>query len=108
MSASLTESIFEVVFIILLRLKKIKFFLFEFAESIDGSLLYSWGWSGQSWMLDNVVVPVATYAGVQEEYAYLKTSIARFPLGEAFSIPGCCHISVLRRIDRGSHSSDIS
>ncbi|KAG6556510.1 hypothetical protein Mapa_001836 [Marchantia paleacea] len=35
----------------------------------------------QGFMLDNVVVPVATYFGVQEEYAYLKTSIARFPLG---------------------------
>lgn len=27
------------------------------------------------------MVPVATYFGVREEYAYLKTSIARFPLG---------------------------
>ncbi|CAM6094386.1 unnamed protein product [Calypogeia fissa] len=35
----------------------------------------------QSWMLDNVVVPVATYLGVEQEYAYLKTSIARFPFG---------------------------
>ncbi|KAL2630798.1 hypothetical protein R1flu_015484 [Riccia fluitans] len=35
----------------------------------------------QGFMLDNVVVPVATYFGVEEEYAYLKTSIACFPLG---------------------------
>ncbi|KAL3688910.1 hypothetical protein R1sor_015219 [Riccia sorocarpa] len=35
----------------------------------------------QGFMLDNVVVPVATYFGAQEEYAYLKTSVARFPLG---------------------------
>jgi ubiquinone/menaquinone biosynthesis C-methylase UbiE len=32
-------------------------------------------------MLDNVVVPIATQFGVQEEYAYLKTSIAQFPTG---------------------------
>ena len=35
----------------------------------------------QGWMLDNLVVPVASQFGMQEEYAYLKTSIARFPTG---------------------------
>mmetsp|Transcript_13132 Transcript_13132/g.15898 ORF Transcript_13132/g.15898 Transcript_13132/m.15898 type:complete len:320 (+) Transcript_13132:407-1366(+) len=35
----------------------------------------------QSFMLDNVVVPVATAAGVPEEYEYLKPSIAAFPTG---------------------------
>ncbi|KAH9566801.1 hypothetical protein CY35_04G148200 [Sphagnum magellanicum] len=35
----------------------------------------------QDWMLDNVVVPIATQFGLQEEYAYLKTSIAQFPTG---------------------------
>lgn len=32
-------------------------------------------------MLDNVVVPVATQFGLEDEYTYLKTSIARFPTG---------------------------
>lgn len=36
----------------------------------------------QGWMLDNLVVPVASQFGMQEEYAYLKTSIARFPTGQ--------------------------
>lgn len=35
----------------------------------------------QGWMLDNLVVPVASQFGMQDEYAYLKTSIARFPTG---------------------------
>lgn len=35
----------------------------------------------QAWMLDNLVVPVASQFGMQDEYAYLKTSIARFPTG---------------------------
>lgn len=35
----------------------------------------------QGWMLDNVVVPVASRYGMGEEYAYLKDSIARFPTG---------------------------
>jgi ubiquinone/menaquinone biosynthesis C-methylase UbiE len=36
----------------------------------------------QGWMLDNLVVPVASQFGMEDEYAYLKTSIARFPTGE--------------------------
>mmetsp|Transcript_16060 Transcript_16060/g.22160 ORF Transcript_16060/g.22160 Transcript_16060/m.22160 type:complete len:309 (+) Transcript_16060:67-993(+) len=35
----------------------------------------------QSFVLDNVVVPVARLNGVEDEYAYLKPSIARFPTG---------------------------
>lgn len=35
----------------------------------------------QGWMLDNLVVPVASQFGMEDEYAYLKTSIARFPTG---------------------------
>lgn len=36
----------------------------------------------QDWLLDNVVVPIATQYGMQEEYAYLKKSIAQFPTGK--------------------------
>lgn len=35
----------------------------------------------QGWMLDNLVVPGASLFGLADEYAYLKTSIARFPTG---------------------------
>jgi len=35
----------------------------------------------QGAMLDNVVVPVATFFGMTEEYEYLRPSIARFPTG---------------------------
>jgi len=38
--------------------------------------------SMQSFMLDNLVVPVAKLNNVEEEYAYLKPSIARFPTAE--------------------------
>lgn len=36
----------------------------------------------QGWMLDNLVVPVASQFGMEDEYAYLKASIARFPTGK--------------------------
>lgn len=36
----------------------------------------------QGWLLDNLVVPVATQYGLQDEYAYLKKSIAHFPTGK--------------------------
>lgn len=37
--------------------------------------------TAQSLALDNVVVPAASQYGLREEYAYLKTSISRFPTG---------------------------
>ncbi|KAJ7515040.1 hypothetical protein O6H91_23G069200 [Diphasiastrum complanatum] len=36
----------------------------------------------QEWILDNVVVPVARQVGAEEEYAYLKGSISKFPTGK--------------------------
>ncbi|XP_024023919.1 2-phytyl-1,4-beta-naphthoquinone methyltransferase, chloroplastic isoform X2 [Morus notabilis] len=36
----------------------------------------------QDWMIDNVVVPVATSYGLQEEYIYLKSSIREFLTGK--------------------------
>ncbi|GMN41570.1 hypothetical protein TIFTF001_010801 [Ficus carica] len=36
----------------------------------------------QEWMIDNVVVPVATGYGLEEEYRYLKSSIKEFITGK--------------------------
>ena len=36
----------------------------------------------QAWALGNVVVPLAQWYGVGEEYAYLRPSIKRFPTGQ--------------------------
>lgn len=36
----------------------------------------------QEWMIDNVVVPVATGYGLEEEYRYLKSSIKEFLTGK--------------------------
>lgn len=36
----------------------------------------------QQWYLDNLVVPLADYLGVKEEYAYISPSLDRFPIGE--------------------------
>ncbi|KAM6562247.1 hypothetical protein CsatB_022245 [Cannabis sativa] len=36
----------------------------------------------QEWMIDNVVVPVATSNGLEEEYRYLKSSIREFLTGK--------------------------
>ncbi|KAK1325130.1 hypothetical protein QJS10_CPA01g01265 [Acorus calamus] len=36
----------------------------------------------QEWMIDNVVVPVASGYGLRDEYAYLKRSIAEFLTGK--------------------------
>jgi demethylmenaquinone methyltransferase/2-methoxy-6-polyprenyl-1,4-benzoquinol methylase len=36
----------------------------------------------QSFALRNLVVPLASQLGFQREYAYLETSIARFPSGK--------------------------
>ena len=35
----------------------------------------------QGWLLDNVVVPAARSYGLEEEYAYLRPSIKKFPVG---------------------------
>jgi demethylphylloquinol methyltransferase len=35
----------------------------------------------QQWYLDNLVVPLADYLGVKEEYAYISPSLDRFPIG---------------------------
>ncbi|NJM71891.1 MAG: bifunctional demethylmenaquinone methyltransferase/2-methoxy-6-polyprenyl-1,4-benzoquinol methylase UbiE [Scytonema sp. RU_4_4] len=36
----------------------------------------------QQWYLDNLVVPVANYLGLKEEYAYISPSLDRFPTGK--------------------------
>jgi hypothetical protein len=36
---------------------------------------------GQSWAIDNVVVPLASGYGLTEEYKYLKSSIAQYLTG---------------------------
>lgn len=36
----------------------------------------------QEWMIDNVVVPAATYYGLAEEYKYLKSSIQEYLTGK--------------------------
>jgi hypothetical protein len=36
---------------------------------------------GQSWMIDNVVVPLASGYGLTEEYKYLKSSILHYLTG---------------------------
>ncbi|MUG95268.1 bifunctional demethylmenaquinone methyltransferase/2-methoxy-6-polyprenyl-1,4-benzoquinol methylase UbiE [Scytonema sp. UIC 10036] len=35
----------------------------------------------QQWYLDNLVVPIANYMGVKDEYAYISPSLDRFPTG---------------------------
>ncbi|HEY9828029.1 MAG TPA: ubiquinone/menaquinone biosynthesis methyltransferase, partial [Stenomitos sp.] len=40
-----------------------------------------WARQFQQWYLRQIVVPVATYFHLKEEYAYLETSLARFPTG---------------------------
>lgn len=35
----------------------------------------------QQWYLDNLVVPIASYMGVKDEYAYISPSLDRFPTG---------------------------
>eukprot|EP00252_Welwitschia_mirabilis_P006861 TRINITY_DN17782_c0_g1_i1.p1 TRINITY_DN17782_c0_g1~~TRINITY_DN17782_c0_g1_i1.p1 ORF type:complete len:266 (-),score=41.69 TRINITY_DN17782_c0_g1_i1:167-964(-) len=37
----------------------------------------------QDWLLENLVVPVASIYGLRDEYAYLKSSITHFPSGNA-------------------------
>lgn len=44
----------------------------------------------QGFMLDNVVVPAATKYGLQDEYAYLRPSIQRFPSGGVPCAPMPC------------------
>ncbi|ARV60441.1 bifunctional demethylmenaquinone methyltransferase/2-methoxy-6-polyprenyl-1,4-benzoquinol methylase [Nostocales cyanobacterium HT-58-2] len=41
----------------------------------------SQGRAFQQWYLDNLVVPVANYLGLKEEYAYISPSLDRFPTG---------------------------
>ncbi|WP_107669712.1 bifunctional demethylmenaquinone methyltransferase/2-methoxy-6-polyprenyl-1,4-benzoquinol methylase UbiE [Cyanothece sp. BG0011] len=41
----------------------------------------SWQQAFQKWYLDNLVVPLANYYGLKEEYAYIMPSLERFPLG---------------------------
>ncbi|MEH2281456.1 MAG: bifunctional demethylmenaquinone methyltransferase/2-methoxy-6-polyprenyl-1,4-benzoquinol methylase UbiE [Nostoc sp.] len=36
----------------------------------------------QQWYLDGLVVPVANYLGLKEEYAYISPSLDRFPIGK--------------------------
>ena len=36
----------------------------------------------QQWYLDNIVVPTARSFDLEEEYAYINPSVARFPVGE--------------------------
>ncbi len=42
----------------------------------------------QGWALGNVVVPAARLYGMEEEYAYLRPSIQRFPTGADWSTAG--------------------
>ena len=35
----------------------------------------------QKWYLDNLVVPLAEYYGLKDEYAYIMPSLERFPIG---------------------------
>ncbi|MEL4894824.1 bifunctional demethylmenaquinone methyltransferase/2-methoxy-6-polyprenyl-1,4-benzoquinol methylase UbiE [Crocosphaera sp. Alani8] len=40
-----------------------------------------WQWAFQRWYLDNLVVPLAQYYGLKDEYAYIMPSLERFPIG---------------------------
>lgn len=51
--------------------------ILDFNHPIDPSIF-----ALQEWILDNIVVPAATQFGLQDEYAYLKTSITQFPTGK--------------------------
>ncbi len=42
---------------------------------------HPWTQQFQQWYLQQVVVPVASACGLMDEYAYLETSLARFPTG---------------------------
>lgn len=49
----------------------------------------------KEWMIDNVVVPVATAYGLAKEYEYLKGSIREYLTGVSSSVtknlyPFCC------------------
>ena len=41
---------------------------------------------GQSWAIDNVVVPLASGYGLTEEYKYLKISISQYLTGLCVSV----------------------
>ena len=41
----------------------------------------SWVQAFQSWYLQTIVVPVATHYGLTSEYAYLESSLSKFPIG---------------------------
>ncbi|MDJ0844729.1 bifunctional demethylmenaquinone methyltransferase/2-methoxy-6-polyprenyl-1,4-benzoquinol methylase UbiE [Crocosphaera sp.] len=40
-----------------------------------------WQQAFQEWYLDNLVVPLAQYYGLKDEYAYIMPSLERFPIG---------------------------
>ena len=40
-----------------------------------------WQEGFQKWYLDNLVVPLAEYYGLKDEYAYIMPSLERFPIG---------------------------
>jgi hypothetical protein len=42
---------------------------------------------GQSWAIDNVVVPLASGYGLTEEYKYLKSSISQYLTGMCVYFP---------------------
>jgi len=51
--------------------------ILDFNNAGDGSVADV----AQGWVLENVVVPVASSYGLKEEYAYLRPSIKNFPKG---------------------------
>ena len=42
---------------------------------------HPWQEGFQKWYLDNLVVPLAEYYGLKDEYAYIMPSLERFPIG---------------------------
>ncbi|CAN8313053.1 unnamed protein product [Cochlearia groenlandica] len=60
-----------------------------YVRDVCGSVYYfctfcneNWFWLCKDWMIDNVVVPVATMYGLAKEYEYLKYSINGYLTGE--------------------------